>query len=78
MDYNENSSSDEDLPFVSPKRPSVTRAGSPQLLAVPQLRDNVDEELEQVIKTLKNIGHTKLFRQANSETEEVVEGHIVV
>ena len=54
VDYNEDSSSDEELPFVSPKRPSVTRAGSPALLAVPQLCDNVDEDLEQVSKTLKN------------------------
>ena len=77
VDYNEDSSSDEELPFVSPKRPSVTRAGSPTLLAVPQLCDNVDEDLEQVSKTLKNIGHTKLFRPSNSEDEEVIEGHIV-
>ena len=75
VDYTEDSS-DEDLPFVSPKRPSVTRAGSPQLLAVPQLSDNVDEELEQVSQTLRNIGHTKLFRQTTTE-EEFVEGHIV-
>ena len=77
VDYNEDSSSDEDLPFVSPKRPSVTRAGSPTLLAVPQLCDNVDEDLEKVSNTLKNIGHTKLFRPSNSEDEEVIEGHIV-
>ena len=75
VDYTEDSS-DEDLPFVSPKRPSVTRAGSPPLLAVPQLGDNVDEELEQVSQTLRNIGHTKLFRQSTTE-EEFVEGHIV-
>ena len=76
VDYKEDTSSDEELPFVSPKRPSVTRAGSPQLLAAPQLCDNVDEDLEQVSQTLKNIGHTKLFRSSNSE-EEVVEGHVV-
>ena len=75
INYNEDSS-DDDLPFVSPKRPSVTRAGSPQPLAVPQLCDNVDEDLEKVSQTLKNIGHTKLFRSASSE-EEVVEGHVV-
>ena len=75
VDYNEDSS-DEDLPFVSPKRPSVTRAGSPQPLAVPQLCDNVDEDLEKVSQTLKNIGHTKLFKPSSSE-EEVVEGHVV-
>ena len=75
VDYNEDSS-DEDLPFVSPKRPSVTRAGSQQLLAVPQLCDNVDEDLEKVSQTLKNIGHTKLFKPSSSE-EEVVEGHVV-
>ena len=79
VDYTEDTSSDDDLPFVSPKRPSVTRAGSPQLLAVPQLSDNVDEDLEQVSQTLRNIGHTKLFRQIkNTESEEeVIEGHIV-
>ena len=60
VDYNEDSS-DEDLPFVSPKRPSVTRAGSPELLAVPQLSDNVDEDLEQVSQTLKNIGHCSIL-----------------
>ena len=51
VDYREDTSSDEELPFVSPKRPSVTRAGSPQPLAVPQLCDNVDEDLEQVSQT---------------------------
>ena len=40
----------------------MTRAGSPQLLAVPQLSDNVDEDLDQVRQTLLNIGHTRLFR----------------
>ena len=78
VDYNEDTSSEEDLPFVSPKRPSVTRAGSPQLLAVPQLSDNVDEDLEQVSQTLRNIGHTELFRPSKGEeealeTEEVTE-----
>ena len=79
VDYNEDTSSDEDLPFVSPKRPAVTRAGSPELLAVPQLSDNVDEDLEQVSQTLKNIGHTKLFRQTSNSNkgEEIVEGHVV-
>ena len=77
VDYREDSSSDEDPPFVSPRRPAVTRAGSPQLLAVPQLNDNVDEDLEQVSQTLKNIGHTKLFRPSNSEDKEVFEGHVV-
>ena len=84
VDYNEDTSSEEDLPFVSPKRPSVTRAGSPQLLAVPQLSDNVDEDLEQVSQTLRNIGHTKLFRSSNSEVisdpdldEEVVSGKVI-
>ena len=79
VNYNEDSSSEDELPFISPKRPSVTRAGSPPILATPQLQDNVDEDLEQVSQTLKNIGHTKLFKQRSSlETEEeIVEGHIV-
>ena len=78
VDYKEDSSSDEELPFVSPKRPSVTRAGSPPLLAVPQLNDNVDEDLEQVSQTLRNIGHTRLFRPSNSEDdEEVIEGQVL-
>ena len=79
VNYKEDSSSDDDLPFISPKRPSVTRAGSPPLLAVPQLNDNVDEELEQVSQTLKNISHTKLFRKSPPKLElkeEIVEGHI--
>ena len=76
INYNEDSS-DDDLPFVSPKRPAVTRAGSPPLLAIPQLNDNVDEDLQQVSQTLRNIGHTKLFRPSNSEDEEVLEGHVV-
>ena len=72
-------SSDEET-FQSPERPPVTRQGSPQLLAVPQLNDNVDEELEAVAQTLKNVGHTPLFKpkfEAEDEDEEVVEGLVV-
>ena len=61
VNYAEDSDSDE---FVSPTRPTVTRAGSPALLAVPQLNDNVDDDLEQVSLTLKNVGHSKLFRNS--------------
>ena len=74
--YND-SSSDDDADYKSPSRPPVTRAGSPQELAVPQLNDNVDEELEQVSQTLKNVGHTPLFRSKFEEQEEVVEGLVV-
>ena len=76
VDYNEDSSSEEDN-FVSPRRPANTRSGSPQPLAVPTLSDNVDEELEQVSQTLKNIGHTNLFkREIVDSEEEVIEGHV--
>ena len=82
--YNESSSEEEDN-FQSPERPPVTRAGSPAELAVPQLNDNVDEELQHVQQTLRNVGHTKLFRQRfkeeikkeEDEEEIVAEGHIV-
>ena len=80
VNYKEDSSSEDDLPFISPKRPSVTRAGSPPLLAVPQLNDNVDEDLEKVSQTLKNIGHTKLFKKSPPKfesEEETVKGFIV-
>ena len=73
VNYAEDSDSDE---FVSPTRPVVTRAGSPALLSVPQLNDNVDDDLEQVSLTLKNVGHSKLFRKSiKEETEEVIEGY---
>ena len=75
VNYNE-SSEEEDTPFQSPERPPVSRAGSPPTLAVPQLNDNVDEELEQVKQTLINIGHTPLFRKEEIK-EEVVEGIVV-
>ena len=79
VDYNE-SSEDEDQ-FVSPLRPPATRAGSPHLLSIPTLSDNVDEELNEVSNTLRNIGHTKTFRKAQqkdsaSEDEEVIEGKV--
>ena len=80
----ESDDSDDDLalpnnafssPLQSPERPPQTRAGSPQLLALPTLGDNVDEELSQVSNTLRNIGHTSLFRKdqpEGAEAEEVV------
>ena len=67
VNYNE--SSDEDN-FQSPDRPPVTRQGSPQLLAVPQLNDNVDEDLDRVHQTLQNVGHTPLFRPKFERTRE--------
>ena len=76
INYNESSEDEDD--FRSPERPPVTRAGSPQLLAIPQLNDNVDEDLEQVNRVLQNVGHTPLFRPSCiQETEEVVEGLVV-
>ena len=84
VNYRENSDSgsenSEDELFVSPRRPVVSRAGSPTVLAVPQLNDNVDEDLNEVSKTLKNIGHTELFRRKYSrdiKAEEVVEGVVI-
>ena len=74
VNYNEDS--EEESPLTSPARPPVSRAGSPPLLAVPQLNDNVDEELEQVKRTLQNIGHTPLFRKPEVK-EEVEEGGFV-
>ena len=80
VDYRDYESSDED-DFQSPARPPVSRAGSPPLLAVPQLNDNVDEDLERVSQTLRNVGHTPLFRsRLEEEAEEkviVTEGFIV-
>ena len=64
VNYNESSSEEEDFnsPLVSPSRPPVSRAGSPVELAVPTLNDNVDEDLEVVRQTLRNVGHTHTFR----------------
>ena len=64
VNYKEDSDSEEDFnsPLNSPP-PVNTRQGSPVLLAIPQLNDNVDEDLEQVSQTLQNIGHTPLFRK---------------
>ena len=62
---NYNQSSDEDdfnSPLVSPSRPPPTRSGSPVELAVPTLCDNVDDELEAVSQTLRNVSHTHTFR----------------
>ena len=82
VNYKEQSSDeDEENPenFVSPGRPPVTRAGSPVELAIPHLNDNVDEDLERVSQTLRNVGHTRLFRPQFEEGDEesVISGHIV-
>ena len=77
--YREQSSEDED-DFRSPSRPPVTRAGSPAELAIPQLNDNVDEDLIHVRQVLQNVGHSPLFRKLKKEesSEEVVnEGFVV-
>ena len=72
-------SSDED-PFLSPVRPQVTRAGSPQELQYPPLADNVDEELEAVVQSLNT---RPLYRPDRSLVEpvrdevDVVEGQVV-
>ena len=63
--YNEQSS-DEEEHFQSPGRPPVTREGSPVELAVPQLNDNVDEELDQVKQVLQNV----CILYINPETEK--------
>ena len=74
VNYNESSEDEVDQdfesPLVSPNRPVNTRAGSPVELAVPTLADNVDEELEAVSQTLRNIGHTPLFRQNSQDLPE--------
>ena len=89
--YNESSEEDDyESPLVSPSRPPPTRAASPVELAVPTLADNVDEELEAVSQTLRNVGHSHTFRNTRPDIpdrpepeggdaldEEVVEGHIV-
>ena len=76
--YNEESSSEDedqyDSPLVSPSRPPPTRAGSPVDLAVPTLADNVDEELNQVTQTLRNVGHSHTFRGTRPETRPDPEG----
>ena len=60
VNYNESSDEEQtfDSPLVSPERPPPTRAGSPALLAIPTLNDNVDEELQSVAQTLSNVGHS--------------------
>ena len=70
VNYNESSEEEEnfDSPLVSPERPPVSRAGSPQPLAIPTLGDNVDEELEAVSQTLRNVGHTHTFRGTHPHT----------
>lgn len=78
--YREESSDEDEDDFKSPARPPVTREGSPQPLAIPQLNDNVDEDLERVAQTLQNVGHTPLFRpgfESSEAEEEVIEGHTV-
>ena len=77
VDYRDYESSDED-DFQSPARPPVSRAGSPPLLAVPQLNDNVDEDLEKVNQTLRNVGHTPLFRKVREEDFEIEESGFVI
>ena len=72
-------SSDED-PFLSPVRPQVTRAGSPQELQYPPLADNVDEELAAAAHRLNT---RPLYRPDRSLVEplgdevDVVEGQVV-
>ena len=54
-------------PLTSPRQPVHTREGSPQLLAHPPLRDNVDEELEEVAYKLGDI------EQVEEEIEELTD-----
>ena len=54
-------------PLTSPKRPLPSREGSPQLLAHPPLRDNVDEELEEVAWKLHD------HNQVREEVEELTD-----
>ena len=87
IDYNEDSSEEDlnlpdnafDSPLQSPVRPVNTRAGSPANLAVPTLCDNVDEDLNQVQQTLRNLGHTPLFRknQPEDSTEDEIAGEVI-
>ena len=73
VNYNE-SSDEYDSPLQSPSRPPVTRAGSPAELAVPTLNDNVDEELEAVSQTLRNVGHSHTFRNTRPSSRPEPEG----
>ena len=80
MNYNESSDEDD---FRSPSRPPVSRSGSPVELAIPQLNDNVDEELEQVKQVLQNVGNTPLFRtgggkEKEEDLDEVIDEGLVV
>ena len=81
VNYRDYETSEDEDDFRSPQRPVNTREGSPVELAIPQLNDNVDEELDQVRQTLQNISHTPLFRQGSQSdsvaSEVVVEGHVV-
>ena len=74
MNYNESSGDEYDSPLVSPTRPPPTRAGSPALLAVPTLNDNVDEELAIVSQTLSNVGHTHTYRGTRPSVRPDPEG----
>ena len=73
VNYNESSEEDNEddfnSPLVSPSRPPPTRAGSPVELAVPTLCDNVDDELEEVRQTLRNVSHTHTFRGTRPDPE---------
>ena len=87
INYNEDSSEEDlelpdnafDSPLQSPVRPVNTRAGSPVELSVPTLNDNVDEDLNQVQQTLRNLGHTPLFRKGQPEdnAEDTIAGNII-
>ena len=76
VNYQDPGSDSEEDNFASPRPPLPSRAGSPVELAVPQLNDNVDDELNQVSLVLKNVGHTPLFQKREVKEEEVVEGHV--
>ena len=76
VNYNKSSEDEEEYnsPLVSPSRPPPTRAGSPVDLALPTLSDNVDEELNLVSNTLRNVGHSHTFRGTRPEVRPEPEG----
>ena len=93
VNYNDSSDDEDDFgsPIQSPNRPVNTRQGSPAELVIPQLNDNVDEDLESVRDALANIGHTHTYRGTRpqpagreaspspevGDEEEVVQGLVV-